>query len=112
KNWLGIVGGPRFWLHQDIHTSVVDLAEFARPALTIIDAFRILVRNGPTGGSLSDVELKKTLIAATDPVAADAYAAKKFWNLDACDIPYLQIAQERGLGRMEFEKVRGKMLAV
>ena len=89
-----------------------DLAEFARPALTIIDAFRILIRNGPTGGSLSDVELKKTLIASTDPVAADAYSAKEFWNLDAGDLPYLRIAQDRGLGKMEFEKVRSKMLAV
>jgi uncharacterized protein (DUF362 family) len=112
KNWLGILGGPRNWLHQDIHTSVVDLADFARPALTIVDAYRILVRNGPTGGSLSDVELKKTLIAGTDPVAVDAYAAKTFWNLDFRDLPYLQIAQERGLGKSEFEKVRSKMLAV
>ncbi len=110
KNWLGIVSGPRYWLHQDIHTSVVDLAEFARPALTIIDAYRILVRNGPTGGSLSDVELKKTLIAGTDPVAVDAYAAKAFWHLDS--LPYLQIAQERGLGKMEFEKVRNKFVTV
>ncbi len=112
KNWLGILGGQRFWLHQDIHTSVVDLAEFARPALTIVDAYRILVRNGPTGGSLSDVELKKTLIAGTDPVAVDAYAARTFWNLDARALPYLQIAQDRGLGRLDFEKVRSKTIAV
>lgn len=112
KNWLGIVSGPRYWLHQDIHSSVVDLAELARPALTIIDAYRILIRNGPTGGSLSDVELKKTVIAATDPVAADAYAAKEFWNLDARVLPYLRIAQDRGLGKMEFEKVRSKTLDV
>ncbi|HET7841353.1 MAG TPA: DUF362 domain-containing protein [Terriglobia bacterium] len=112
KNWLGIVSGPRYWLHQDIHTSVVDLAEFARPALTIVDAYRILVRNGPTGGSLSDVELRKTLIAGTDPVAVDACAAKNFWNLDARALPYLQIAQDRGLGKLDFEKVRSKTVSV
>ncbi len=111
KNWLGIVSGPRYWLHQDIHTSVVDLAEFARPALTIVDAVRILVRNGPTGGSLDDVELKKTLIAGTDPVAVDACAAKTFWNLDARALPYLQIAQDRGLGKLDFEKVRSKAVS-
>jgi len=106
KNWLGIVSGPRNRLHQDIHHSVVDLAEVARPVLTIIDAYRILIRNGPTGGSLADVELKKTLIASTDAVAADAWAAKTYWNLDANTLLYLRIAQERGLGRMDFEKVR------
>lgn len=112
KNWLGIVGGPRVWLHQDIHSSVVDLADFVRPALTIIDAYRILVRNGPTGGALSDVELKKTLVASTDPVAADAFVAKAYWNLDARSLRYLQMAQDRGLGRVDFENVRAKKLEV
>jgi uncharacterized protein (DUF362 family) len=112
KNWLGILGGPRYWLHQDIQTGVVGLADFARPALTLIDAYRILVRNGPTGGSLSDVELKKTLIAGTDPVALDAYAAKVYWNLDSKTLPYLQIAQDRGLGRMDFEKLRSRTITV
>jgi len=112
KNWLGIVGGPRVWLHQDIHMSVVDLAEFARPALTIVDAYRILVRNGPTGGSLSDVEVKKTLIAGTDPVALDAYAAKTYWNIDYRTLKYLKIANDRGMGNMNFEQVRTRALTV
>jgi len=106
KNWIGMVSGPRSRLHQDINTSVVDLADVARPTLTIIDAYRIMIRNGPTGGSLSDVEMKKTLIVATDPVAADAYAAKTYWGLDAGALPYLRIAQERGLGKMDFEKAK------
>jgi uncharacterized protein (DUF362 family) len=110
KNWLGILGGPRNWLHQDIHISMVDLAEFARPALTIIDAYRVLVRNGPTGGSLSDVEVKKTIIAGTDPVALDAYAAKAYWNLDYRTLEYLKLANDRGLGRMNFEQVRSRIL--
>jgi len=112
KNWLGIVGGTRSWLHQDIHTSIVDLADVARPALTIIDAYRVLVRNGPTGGSLSDVEVKKTLIAGTDPVAVDAWTAKTFWNLDARALEYLKIASDRGLGNMNFEQVRSRTIKI
>ena len=50
----------------------MDLADFMRPTLTIIDAYRVLMRNGPTGGSVADVALKKTLVAGTDPVAIDA----------------------------------------
>ena len=37
KNWYGILGGPRHQLHQRIHESLVDLADFIRPTLTIID---------------------------------------------------------------------------
>jgi uncharacterized protein (DUF362 family) len=112
KNWLGIVGGPRSWLHQDIHTSMVDLADFVRPELTIIDAYRVLVRNGPTGGSLSDVRVAKTLIAGTDPVAADAWAAQAYWGLDDRALPYLKIAQDRGLGNSDWKQVRSRVLQV
>jgi len=106
KNWYGMLGGPRHQLHQKIHESLVDLADFVRPTLTILDCYRILVRNGPTGGNLQDVLLKKTLIAGTNPVALDAYAAKAFWNLEVSDLPYLKMAANRGLGTYDFEKVR------
>ncbi len=106
KNWYGILGGPRHQLHQKIHESLVDLAEFVRPTFTMIDCYRVLMRNGPTGGNLEDVVLKKTLVAGTDPVALDAYVAKAYWNLEVSSLPYLQMAAARGLGTYEFEKVR------
>ncbi|MEW6365988.1 MAG: DUF362 domain-containing protein [Acidobacteriota bacterium] len=106
KNWLGILGGWRFRVHMGIQEKVVDLAESMQPALTIIDAYRVLLRNGPKGGNPKDVDLRKTLIASTDPVAADAWAAKAFWNLDHTRLPYLRLAQDRGLGKMNTEAVR------
>ena len=106
KNWYGILGGPRHQLHQRIHESLVDLADFIRPTLTIIDCYRVLIRNGPTGGNLEDVVLKKTLLAGTDPVALDAYAAKAYWNLELNALPYLRLAAERGLGTPAFETLR------
>jgi len=106
KNWYGMLGGPRHQLHQKIHESLVDLADFVRPTLTLVDCYRILVRNGPTGGNLQDVLLKKTMVAGTNPVALDAYVAKAFWNLEVSDLPYLTMAAARGLGTFEFDKVR------
>jgi uncharacterized protein (DUF362 family) len=106
KNWYGILGGPRHQLHQRIHESLADLADFMRPTLTILDCYRVLLRNGPTGGNLEDVALKKTLVAGTDPVALDAYVAKAYWNLDVDALLYLKMAAGRGLGTYEFEKVR------
>jgi uncharacterized protein (DUF362 family) len=109
KNWYGILGGARNRLHQRIHESLVDLADFMRPTLTIVDAYRVLMRNGPTGGNLADVATKQTLVAGTDPVALDAYVAKAFWNLDFFTLRYLKMAQDRGLGRMDFENVRTRV---
>jgi uncharacterized protein (DUF362 family) len=112
KNLYGILGGQRSRLHQRIHESLVDLLAFSRPTLTILDAYRVLMRGGPTGGSLADVELKKTLIAGTDPVAIDSYAAKAWWDLDYQRLPFLRLAQARGLGKMDFTQVRTKLLTV
>ena len=109
KNWYGILGGPRHQLHQKIHESLVDLADFIRPTLTIIDCYRVLIRNGPTGGNLDDVLLKKTLVAVTDPVALDAYVAKAYWNLEVSSLPYLTMASRRGLGTYEFGKIRTRV---
>ena len=109
KNWYGILGGRRQRLHQRINESLVDLADFMRPTLTLIDAYRVLMRNGPTGGNLEDVALKKTLLAGTDPVALDAYAAKAYWDLDSRTLRYLALAAERGLGTVQFENLRTRI---
>ena len=109
KNWYGILGGQRNRLHQQIHQSLADLASFMLPTVTLMDCYRVLVRNGPTGGNLEDVVLKKTLVAGTDPVAIDAYVAKAYWNLDSAQLPYLQMAAARGLGTVDFEKLAVKV---
>jgi uncharacterized protein (DUF362 family) len=103
KNWYGILGGQRNRLHQQIHQSLADLANFMLPTVTLMDCYRILMRNGPTGGNLEDVAIKKTMVAGTDPVALDAYVAKAWWNLDAEHLPYLQMAAARGLGTVDFD---------
>jgi uncharacterized protein (DUF362 family) len=112
KNWYGILGGQRHRLHQHIHESLVDLADFVRPTLTLVDSYRVLLRNGPTGGNLEDVLLKKTVVAGTDPVALDAYAAKAYWNLDPPALPYLKMAEQRGLGSLQFDKLHTQIVAL
>ena len=109
KNWYGILGGERNRLHQQIHLSLVDLASFMLPTVTMLDCYRVLLRNGPTGGNLEDVVLKKTMVAGTDPVAIDAYVAKAYWNLDPESLPYLQMAAARGLGTVDFAALAVKV---
>ena len=108
KNWYGILGGQRNRLHQQIHQSLADLANFMLPTVTLMDCYRILLRNGPTGGNLEDVALKKTMVASVDPVALDAYVAKAYWNLDPEHLPYLEMAAARGLGTVDFDKLQVK----
>jgi uncharacterized protein (DUF362 family) len=112
KNWYGLIGGDRNRLHQRIHESIVDLTAFARPTLTVMDGYRVLMRNGPTGGDADDVEMKHTVIASIDPVALDAYAAQAWWNLAAPRVRYLRLAEERGLGKMDFASLRTVISAV
>jgi uncharacterized protein (DUF362 family) len=105
KNWLGALGGPRNQLHQELDKAMVDLAAFFKPTLTVVDAYRILMRNGPQGGRTSDVRLQKTVVATTDPVAADTVGAG-FFDLKPEDLAYIPLANKRGLGQINLEKLR------
>lgn len=105
KNWYGLLGGRRNRLHQSIDVSVADLATFMQPTLTIIDAVRVLMRNGPQGGNAADARDLHTLIASTDQVAADAYACELIGRT-AEEIPYIRMAHERGLGTMRYADLR------
>ena len=107
KNWIGAVDGSRWSLHQDIHQSIVDLAQFFRPAVTLIDAIRIMTQNGPSGGSTDDVTFKNTLILSNDPVAADARASMLF-GLKPEKIGFIHMGQKSGLGTYDFLKLENK----
>lgn len=97
KNWIGGIGGRRNVLHQDIHQSIVDLTRFFNPTITLIDAVRIMTRNGPSGGNPADVAAGNRLILSNDPVAADAKAAPIF-GFKPEDIGFIRLGQSQGLG--------------
>ncbi|MCX6566101.1 MAG: DUF362 domain-containing protein [Candidatus Aminicenantes bacterium] len=104
KNWLGAIADPRNRLHQRIDEASADLAAFFKPKLTVLDAYRILVRNGPQGGRPSDTRLLKTSVAGADAAAVEAMGAT-FFDIPPADLPLLQFAVERKLGRIDLEKL-------
>ena len=106
KNVLGVAGGNRGRIHWNLDQGIADLNTIARPTLTIIDATRILLRNGPSGGDLKDVAVKNTVIASTDTVAADAYAAATLFSTDPAQIGYIKAANELGIGEMDINKIK------
>ena len=107
KNWYGILGGRRNRLHQNIDVSIADLATFMRPTLVVVDAMRVLMRNGPQGGNIDDTKVMSTVFATVDQVAADAYGCTLIGQ-HRDNMPYLKMGHERGLGTMFYENLRVK----
>ena len=101
KNWYGILGGRRNRLHQNIDVSIADLATFMRPTLTVMDATRVLVRNGPQGGNIDDARDMHQVVASLDEVAVDAYGATLIGERPE-RVGYLLLGQERGLGTLDY----------
>lgn len=105
KNWYGSLGGRRNRLHQNIDVSIADLATFIQPTLTVVDAYRVLMRNGPQGGNVADTKQLQTVIASTDQVAVDAYGCQLIGRKRE-EVPYIQMAHDRGLGTQHWESLR------
>ncbi|NOR24649.1 MAG: DUF362 domain-containing protein, partial [Desulforhopalus sp.] len=111
KNSMGIIGGNRGKLHHNLGQELADLATVVAPKLTVIDATRLLLRNGPQGGRLEDVMVADTVIASSDPVAADAYATTLF-EMQPQEISSTVAAYKMGLGEMDIDKMEIKTVQV
>jgi uncharacterized protein (DUF362 family) len=105
KNAMGVIGGRRGMMHFNLGQKLADLATVIQPALTVIDATRILMDNGPQGGNLKDVRIADTILASTDPVAADAYATTLF-DMRPDEIESTVAAYKLGLGEMDIKKMK------
>ena len=104
KNWMGAVdnGTRRSWHRNGLHQCIADFSTFLKPALIVIDATRIMLDHGPQGpGKLAHPH---EIIFATDPVAADTYAASLFDKKPA-DVPHIQLAAELGVGCADLAKI-------
>jgi len=105
KNLMGVVWDRGWWHMSGLHQCIADFAAYRKPDLTIIDAFRIMKKNGPRGVSEADVTEARSLVASPDMVAADAAAAALF-GAKPENIDYIKIAAQKGLGTMDLSKLR------
>ena len=112
KNLMGVLGGNRGRLiHDPVHERLADLATVVRPHLNVLDAYRILLRNGPSGRSLDDVAYANKVIVGTDIVAVDAYGATLF-EKDPAEYGFIVNGNKRGLGECDLSKVKITEIAV
>ena len=103
KNWYGLLGGRRNQFHQYIHSIVSDFALMMKPTLVVLDGMSVLMRNGPTGGRLSDVKPMGTVVAGTDMIAVDSYGYTHLLERDIAELTYIHKAHNRGLGNMNWK---------
>ena len=103
KNWYGLLGGRRSQFHQYIHSIVSDFALMMKPTLVILDGMNVLMKNGPTGGRLSDVKQMNTVVAGTDMVAVDSYGYTHLMERDLAELTYIHKAHDRGLGNKNWK---------
>jgi uncharacterized protein (DUF362 family) len=104
KNLLGVVQN-RPGYHRNIGVRLADLASLIRPALTVIDAVRILTYGGPTGGDPAAVQKLDTVIVSPDIVATDAYAATLF-GMRGEDLDYVRAGAAMGLGKSDLSQMK------
>jgi uncharacterized protein (DUF362 family) len=105
KNMMGAIGGWRGRIHVGIHQNIADLNLLLRPDLHVLDATRILLRNGPKGGKLEDVAVKNLVFAGCDPVALDSLGAGLF-GLKPSDLGYIERSHQAGRGEMDLAKIK------
>jgi len=104
KNMMGGTSNRQRMHTLGLSQSIAEINAKLRPELTVIDAMRILVRNGPSGGSLDDVKVKDTVIACKDWVAADTYATRLFGKKPGA-VPYIKAAANMDLGTMDLSSL-------
>ena len=105
KNLMGIV-----WDRMSYHFTGLDqcIAEFClhkTPDLNVVDAYRVMMRNGPRGRNRDDVVMKKTLSISKDIVAADA-AGARIYGVDPESIPYIKMGHDLKIGNMNLNELK------
>jgi uncharacterized protein (DUF362 family) len=106
KNFLGVIQN-RPAIHLNMGQRIADLNSRVRATLTVMDAVRMLMDWGPTGGALSDVKKMDTVIVSQDVVAVDSYTATLF-DMQPNDLEYVAAATRMGLGRSDLANLRIK----
>lgn len=109
KNMKGIqYRNEKIKLHKKgmkfLHQGIVDINIAFKPYLTVIDGSYGMEGAGPVGGNPIKMDL---IIASKDIVTADATACK-IMGINPYKIDHIKIAEEKGLGKINYKKIYGE----
>jgi uncharacterized protein (DUF362 family) len=109
KNLMGVVWDRGYWHKNDLHQCIADFASAHKPTLNIIDAYNVMMKNGPRGVSKADVVQMKSLLMTRDIVAADAAAAKLF-GMEPATVNHIKYGSDMNIGKMDLSKLNIKRI--
>lgn len=108
KNLFGVIPGvSKAQYHfkmpdvKDFTEALVDICEYVKPALTIMDGVIGMEGEGPSAGIPRKVGV---LLGSSNPYALDVVACKII-NLDPSKVPTVQRSIERSLINKDFEEI-------
>ncbi len=104
KNLMGLIQNRRVCHREmDLHLAIAEHLYYIKPQLTIVDATRALLDNGPAGPG--KVGNPQKFIAGTDPVAVDALAVTVAqWYgraIEGKNVKHIKNAARLGFGNMD-----------
>jgi len=101
KNMMGVVWDRGFWHANNLNQCIADFGLYSKkPNLHVLDAYNVMMRNGPRGVSVEDLSKMKSLFLSTDGVAVDA-AGAKMMGLEPAKVEHLAIAAGMGIGKID-----------
>ena len=115
KNLMGILWDMEQLHKIDLHQCIADINTLRKPDLVVVDAIRILTTNGPKGPGKTEDPVE--VVASTDIVAVDAYAASYFKNPKTGkpyrpeEVRFVKYGYDHGLGEIDLSKVRVKKVS-
>ncbi len=109
KNAMGLIYDRKsFHTMFDLHQGVADLGKIIKPQLTLVDATRALLTNGPAGPG--ETATPGLMVAGADVVAVDSYSLRlaRFNNrqMTLADARHIQLAGKDGVGQSDVGKLK------
>ncbi|MDR3076135.1 MAG: DUF362 domain-containing protein [Synergistaceae bacterium] len=105
KGLMGCVWNRREYHADGLQGCIADFLSARKPDLNIIDAMKVITKNGPRGGSPSDIVAMNSLLISPDVVAADTAGAMMLGHKQGA-IEHIRLAAEAGHGEMDMSKLR------
>jgi uncharacterized protein (DUF362 family) len=111
KNLMGVVWDRQFWHREGLQRCIAEFPLLRKPDLNVIDAFLVMMENGPYGATTDDLAMKKMQMLSADAVLADTAAAKVLGCAPE-SVPYLKMSAELAIGRMDLDKAAIKRISL
>lgn len=111
KNLMGCIWNRRDYHARGLQSCIADFLYALKPDLCVVDAYRVITRNGPRGGSPDDVVEMRAQILSADIVAADS-ASSRMLGRNPADVEHIRLAAEAGFGEIDLTKLKIERLVL